>query len=98
MGAHRYAYEHFIGPIPEGLQVDHLCRVRNCVNPDHLEAVTCRENVLRGDGVAAANARATHCPQGHAYDEANTYTWTNGGRHCRACARIKTREQRARTR
>ena len=56
MGAHRWSYQHHIGPVPEGLVLDHLCRVRHCVNPDHLEPVTSRENTLRGEGFAAVNA------------------------------------------
>lgn len=76
--AHRVAYEFAKGPIPEGLTIDHLCRVRNCVNPDHLEAVSLRENVLRSPiAVAAINARKTHCPQGHPY--------IAGERHCGVC-------------
>lgn len=85
--AHRVAYELSIGPIPDGLQLDHLCRVRNCVRPDHLEPVTCRENLLRGDTITARCVAATHCPHGHPYDEANTYrSPTNGSRSCRACS------------
>jgi hypothetical protein len=84
--AHRWSYEHFVGPIPEGLQIDHLCRVRRCVNPDHLEPVTNRENILRGDTFAAANGRKTHCPKGHPYEGENLYE-IRGERRCRACNR-----------
>ena len=63
--AHRFAYETLIGPIPDGLELDHLCRVRNCVNPEHLEPVTGRVNTLRGESPAAQNARKTHCVRGH---------------------------------
>jgi len=83
--AHRFAYELLIGPIPEGAELDHLCRNRCCVNPSHLEPVTRKENILRGNGITAQNARKTHCPKGHPYDEANTILITNGGRKCRAC-------------
>lgn len=75
------------GPIPEGLVIDHLCRNRGCVNPDHLEAVTQRENILRGEGLAAANARKTHCPKGHPYSGENLYVVPSSGRRqCRICA------------
>lgn len=84
--AHRLFYEEANGPIPDGLQIDHLCRNRLCVRPDHLEAVTQRTNLLRGEGVAGANARKTHCPKGHPYDEQNTYQWGNQ-RKCLACRR-----------
>lgn len=94
--AHRVAYEHFIGPIPEGMTLDHLCRVRNCVNPAHCEPVPTRTNTLRGDGPTAENAVATHCPQGHPYDDANTYTERRGSRHCRTCARERQAEWIAR--
>ncbi len=83
--AHRYAYELLKGKIPEGLTIDHLCRNRKCVNPDHLEVVTMRENVLRGVGITAKNARATHCPKGHPYEISNIYPMPHGGRSCRAC-------------
>ncbi|MFF5842171.1 HNH endonuclease signature motif containing protein [Streptomyces massasporeus] len=88
--AHRVAYETFIGPIPDGLVIDHRCRVRHCQNPDHLEPVTNRENLLRGVGVAAQNATKTHCPQGHPYDEANTIIRPRGSRRCRACHNAST--------
>lgn len=84
-GAHRVAYELLIGPIPEGLDIDHLCRNRSCVNPAHLEPVTRGENVRRG----ARGRLVTHCPQGHAYDEPNTYVDPQGLRHCRACRRAR---------
>ncbi len=67
--------------IPEGMQLDHLCRVRCCINPDHLEVVTQRENILRGNGTAAVHAKKTHCPQGHEY----SYRDKRGRRVCRIC-------------
>lgn len=93
--AHRLAFEFLRGPIPKGLQIDHLCRVRHCVNPFHLEPVTRRENILRGESPAADHARKTHCPKGHPYDEANTYRTNSGGRLCRACHRDGERTRRA---
>lgn len=81
--AHRVAYELVIGPIPDGLELDHLCSNRGCVNPDHLEPVRHAENIRRGRGGANSAAR-THCPQSHPYDEANTYLY-QGRRFCRAC-------------
>ena len=92
--AHRYCYEQLVGPIPEGLQLDHLCRVRACVNPDHLEPVTCQENLLRGETFQAANAAKTHCPSGHEYTPANTLS-DSGGRGCRTCKRARTAAWRA---
>lgn len=87
---HRAVYEAVIGPIPDGLTLDHLCRVRACINPDHLEPVTVAENTRR----AAANK--THCPAGHAYDEDNTYHPPQGGRMCRECYRKHSREYQRR--
>jgi hypothetical protein len=87
--AHRVAYEMRIGPIPEGFQLDHLCRVRHCVRPDHLEVVTNRENTVRG----AHGSLVTHCPAGHDYDQVNTYIDPEGHRRCRACHRERMREQ-----
>ena len=87
--AHRYAYTVEKGSIPAGLDLDHLCRNPSCVRPDHLEPVTHRVNILRGVGTASRNAAKTHCPQGHPYDEKNTYVSRTGARLCRACNRIK---------
>jgi hypothetical protein len=86
--AHRFAYEMIVGPIPDGLHIDHLCRNRACVNPAHMEPVTQRENTLRGIAVSATNARKTHCSAGHEFTSENTRTRSdNGGRRCRTCAR-----------
>lgn|SRR5215469_7516285 len=84
--AHKVIYEEMIGPVPNGLQLDHLCRNRNCVNPYHLEPVTARENLMRGKTLAAANASKTACSRGHAFTEENTY-WRKDrlGRNCRIC-------------
>lgn len=87
--AHRLSYKMILGEIPEGMQLDHLCRNRLCVSPDHLEPVTCRENLVRGDTLMAANLLVTECPQGHEYTELNTYVTKKGARQCRACARAR---------
>ena len=92
--AHRYAYELLVGSIPPELQTDHLCRRRCCVNPQHMEMVTNRVNVLRGVGLSAQNAKKTHCPAGHTYDSANTYVDKRGIRMCRQCAKLKYRTKR----
>jgi hypothetical protein len=86
---HRVSYELLVGPIPDGLVIDHLCRVTACVNPAHLEAVTQAENVRRGRSGDHLVAR-THCPQGHPYDEVNTRIY-RGRRNCRACKAVINR-------
>ena len=85
--AHRIAWVLFVGLIPEELELDHLCRVRHCVNPEHLEPVTHRENVLRGDGGPAVNAKKTYCPQGHPLEGENLVARSlrRGKRECRTC-------------
>lgn len=93
---HRVMYERMVGPIPEGLDIDHLCRVRNCVNPEHLEPVTRRTNVLRGIGPSAANKVKTHCKHGHEFTLENTHVRPNGDRMCRACSRGRSRAARRR--
>lgn len=86
---YRWAYEYYIGPVPNGLQLDHLCRNTSCVNPFHLEPVTHKENILRGDNPCAINAKKTHCAHGHPYSGDNLYIQPNGkgGRKCRICIR-----------
>lgn len=86
ISAHRWAYINTVGAIPEGLVLDHLCRVRRCVNPDHLEPVTPLENTRRGVG----NGKETHCPHGHPYSGPNLYVHA-GHRSCRACRRVYLR-------
>ena len=90
--AHRFVYELLIGPIPDGLTLDHLCRVRHCVNPAHLEPVTIRENILRGETRAAANVAKTHCLRGHLLAGANL-TKAKGRRSCRTCMNAHGRAQ-----
>lgn len=98
--AHRVAYERHIGPIPDGLQIDHLCRIRRCVNPRHLEIVTSKENTLRGHSPLAQSARRQRCPRGHILQGENLHLRPTGHRECLACKRMRdhgklTREQRA---
>lgn len=90
--AHRWAYEHLVAEIPAGLDLDHLCRRRNCVNPWHLEPVTRQVNTLRGIGPSAENARRETCPRGHAFDRIDR----RGTRACRTCAAAHERARRAR--
>jgi hypothetical protein len=96
--AHRVAYELIKGPIPKGLVLDHLCRNPSCVNPNHLEPVTYRENLLRGMGITAKNAAKTHCPSGHEYNEENTYLSKRNQRHCKICMRERQRRRKEKMR
>lgn len=95
---HRATYVEAKGPIPHTLELDHLCRVRHCVNPNHLEPVTHRENVLRGDGIAAIAAQATHCPAGHPYAGRNLVIFADGKRRCRACRLERDKEWKKKAR
>jgi len=91
--AHRVSYELFVGPIPNGLCLDHLCRVRCCVNPYHLEPVTTRENNLRGVGISAFHASKQCCKRGHKLTASNTYIPpSRAERVCRVCAKIRSKK------
>lgn len=90
--AHRWSYEYHVGPIPEGLELDHKCCIKICVNPDHLRPVTARENVLLGDSIAARNAGKTSCVHGHEFTPENTLYQMRYGRafrRCRICERAR---------
>lgn len=99
--AHRVIYELLVGPIPKGLDLDHLCRNRACCNPEHLEPVTRKENVRRGDGIKATIKRHqkhrenTHCPYGHEYTPENTYNY-KGGRSCNQCRKEHSKNSKIR--
>jgi hypothetical protein len=92
MVAHKWFYEYKLGPVPPGFQLDHLCRVRHCVNLNHLEPVTPKENNRRSQSASAKNAKKTHCLRGHLFNEANTYIRPNSARMCRVCARLSKRK------
>lgn len=94
--AHRASYESLVGPIPDGLTLDHLCRTRACVNPEHLEPVTRGENLLRGETLQGINSRKTRCVNGHEFTPENTYVTRSGHRACRACGRISVRRRNLR--
>lgn len=82
--AHRLAYEHFVGPVPSDMDVDHKCRVRCCVNPAHMVVATRKENIRRAIEAGAHVGAATHCPRGHAYEGENVH-WVEGRRYCQTC-------------
>jgi hypothetical protein len=85
VSTHRFFYEFAVGGVPDGMDLDHLCRVRCCLNPQHLEAVTRKENILRGVGMGARNSKKTHCPKGHEYTPENVLGASRGIRACRLC-------------
>lgn len=91
---HRVTYEMLVGPIPDGLTLDHLCRCRACINPSHAEPVTQRVNVLRGDTVTARNAVKTHCDRGHLLSGDNLFVRRDGRRRCRTCERASQRKMK----
>lgn len=100
--AHRWLWEQVIAPIPAGMTLDHLCRTRNCVNPDHLEQVTLKENILRGNSPPALAARRDRCAKGHPYLPNNVYYYYVAGvfkqRQCLVCRRAKQTRRRERDR
>lgn len=105
--AHRWAYEQLVGPIPDGMTLDHLCHERQacsggdgcphrrCVNPQHLAIAPMGENVNRGNPNWRQRLSRTHCPKGHPFDEKNTYHAPDGSRHCRACGAANARRYKA---
>lgn len=96
---YKLLYERLVGPIPDGLLLDHLCKITLCVNPEHMEPVTPAENVRRGDQ-AKRQRETTHCPQGHPYEGENLgITVTKSGlklRYCRLCKTLRSRKDRER--
>lgn len=94
---HRVAYELLVGPIPQGLHLDHyVCGTRSCCNPEHLKPATARENNSRSSSPSAVNAVKTHCDYGHEFTESNTYRYPSGRRSCRTCKDRTNAEYRAR--
>jgi hypothetical protein len=92
--AHRVSYERKNGKIPDGLELDHLCRNPSCVNPEHLEAVDHRTNLLRGEGIASIHSKKTHCKHGHPYAGENLYISPKGYRKCYICASMYDQKRR----
>jgi len=93
---HRLIYEHVRGPISKELELDHLCENTLCANPNHLEAITHKENIHRGKGLAAQNAKKTHCKYGHPLSGSNLYLYSSQGRYCRECCKNRVRKYRQR--
>lgn len=91
--AHRFAYELWIAPIPEGLTIDHLCKQPDCVNPNHMEPVSISVNTLRGVGLAPTYVKRTHCNYGHPFDLFNTYKRKDNSRRCRTCEQIREKKR-----
>lgn len=98
--AHEFSYRFFVGPIPEGLELDHLCHNPKCVNPKHLEPVTHQENMVRGlsFNTNRGNCMKTQCVHGHEFNESNTYISKDGHRHCKVCITNRARERYRRLR
>lgn len=96
--AHQFAYEREYGPVPHGLVIDHVCRVRRCVNHLHLRAITNAENVLCGEGITAENAKKCACHKGHIFNTENTYIRPDGNRGCRICLKDANRRYKAKRR
>ena len=95
--AHAVGYELLVGPIPNGLEIDHLCRVRRCVNPAHLEPVTHAVNMHRGESLSGINSRKTHCKRGHLLQGQNLYVIKGReGRQCKECRKLAQREYMSR--
>lgn len=94
--AHRVMYENHTGKSLDGFYSDHLCRVRSCINPDHIDPVDNVTNIMRGEAPSAQNARKTHCAKGHPLAPPNLYKSKNGWRICKACHTRFKREYRAR--
>lgn len=92
--AHRVSYELLVGPVPDGLELDHLCRNRRCVNPAHLEPVTHRENALRGEAPSVRILRSGQCKNGHPHTEENAYWW-KGKRYCAVCMEVRNKDASA---
>lgn len=95
---HRFFYEEVKGKIPPNMTLDHLCRVRCCINPDHMEVVSSIENVLRGTGITATNKRKDRCVNGHLFTPENTSTREKGRRRCKTCTNITSRKSKAKAR
>lgn len=101
IGAHVFSFILSGKKIPDGYELDHLCRVKNCVNPDHLEAVTPKVNTLRSNGITAKNHNKTHCILGHEFDSKNTHIRVRGVnivRSCKKCDRERVRKWREKLR